>query len=123
MECSKCKDQADYTDQMVLDNLIRGLADEEIKRKVLATNETDYTLAKVLRFVEAEESGKFSLSDSKMFDTVAGMSGFKRQQGEVAKQNEVIPPKVCHTQGLLELLNHAHVERVWGDLSSLQCNM
>ena len=39
---------------MVMDNLIRGLADEEIKRKVLATTETDYTLAKVLRFVEAE---------------------------------------------------------------------
>ena len=60
---------------------------------MLATNETDYTLGKVLRFVEAEERGKFSLSESKLFDTVAGMSGFKRQQGEVAKQNEVIPPK------------------------------
>ena len=30
----------DYTDLMVLDSLIRGLADEEIKRKVLATPET-----------------------------------------------------------------------------------
>ena len=48
----------DYTDQMLLDNLIRGLADEEIKRKVLVTPETECTLEKVIRFVEAEESGK-----------------------------------------------------------------
>ena len=92
VECVACKGQADYTDKMVLDNLIRGLADEEIKRKVLATPETDCTLAKVLRFVEAEESGKYSLSDSKLFDSVSGMSSFKRQQGGMVK-TEVNPPR------------------------------
>jgi hypothetical protein len=51
VEFTACQWQADYTDQMVHDNLIRGLADEEIKRKVLATPETDCTLAKVMRFV------------------------------------------------------------------------
>ena len=35
-KCGKCRTDVDYTDQMVLDNLIRGLADEEIKKKVLA---------------------------------------------------------------------------------------
>ena len=40
VECTTCKKMTDYTDLMVLDNLIRGLADEEIKRKVLATPET-----------------------------------------------------------------------------------
>ena len=92
VECVACQGQADYTDEMVLDNLIRGLADEEIKRKVLATPETDCTLAKVLRFVEAEESGKYSLSDSKLFDSVSGMSSFKRQQGGMVK-TEVNPPR------------------------------
>ena len=29
VECVACKGQADYTDHMVLDNLIRGLANEE----------------------------------------------------------------------------------------------
>ena len=75
-----CKEQTDYTKQMVLDNLIRGLAEEEIKRKVLATPETECTLAKVLRFVEAKESGKYSLSDSNLFDSDSGVSTFKRQQ-------------------------------------------
>ena len=40
------------------------LTDEEIKRKVLATPETECTLDKIIRFVEAEESGKYNLSDS-----------------------------------------------------------
>ena len=47
---------------------------------MLATPETECTMAKVLRFAEAEESGKYSLSDSKLFHSVAGMSSFKRQQ-------------------------------------------
>ena len=48
----------DYTEEMVLDNLIRGLADEEIKAKVFALPEEDCTAEKVLRFVEAEELGR-----------------------------------------------------------------
>jgi hypothetical protein len=44
-----------------------------------------------MRFVEAEESAKFSLSDSKLCDSVSGVSSFKRQQGGVVKK-EVNPP-------------------------------
>ena len=47
----------DFTDQIVLDNLIRGLADEEIKVKVLAMEETHCTMDKVVKFVEAEDLG------------------------------------------------------------------
>ena len=45
--------EVDYTEEMVLDNFIRGLADEEIKSKVFALQEEDCTSEKVLRFVEA----------------------------------------------------------------------
>ena len=41
MECTTCKELNDYTDQMVMDKLIRGLADEEITREVLATPDTE----------------------------------------------------------------------------------
>ena len=85
--CVTCKKDVDFTDQMVLDNVIRGLADEEIKRKGLAMPEADFTLDKVLRFIEAEESGKYSLSDSKLFSSVSGMSGYKMQ-----KREEETPP-------------------------------
>ena len=90
VECPGCNQKVDYTDEMVVDNLIRGLADEEVKKKVLAAPEAECTLDKVLRLVEAEESGKYSLSDSKMFDSVSGLSTFKKQQRDPVKKEE--PP-------------------------------
>ena len=90
VKCTGCDILCDYTDEVVLDNLIRGLADEDIKKKVLATPEQDCTLPKVLRFVEAEESGKYSLSESKLFDSVAGLSSFKKQQRDPGRVEE--PP-------------------------------
>ena len=91
VKCSSCEQLTDYTDHMVLDNLIRGLADEEIKRKVLATPETECTLEKIIKFVEAEESGKCSLSESKLFDSVAVVSSFRKQQMELGKQEDTPP--------------------------------
>jgi hypothetical protein len=79
-ECQGCNQQVDFTDQMVLDNIIRGLSDEDIKRKVLAMPEPDCTLEKVIKFIEAEESGKYSLSDTKDLASVAGFSTYKKQQ-------------------------------------------
>ena len=55
--------EVDYTDKMVLDNFICGMADEEIKSKVFALKEEDCTTDNVLRFVEAEELGRSSVSD------------------------------------------------------------
>ena len=99
VKCTGCDILCDYTDEVVLDNLIRGLADEEIKKKVLATPEQDCKLTKVLSFVEAEESGKNSLSESKLFDSVAGISTFKRQQRDNGKvedpPNNPRPHPVC----------------------------
>lgn len=39
--------KVDFTDVMVLDNLIRGLYDMDIKIKVLAKDEADCTLDKI----------------------------------------------------------------------------
>jgi hypothetical protein len=46
-----------------------------------------------LRFVEAEESGEYSLTERKLFDSVSGVTSFKRQQqqGGIVKQPEVNP--------------------------------
>ena len=56
VECTTCKGLNNYTDQMVIDNLIRGLADEEIMREVLATPDTECNLNKVSGFLVSEES-------------------------------------------------------------------
>ena len=53
----------DYTDAMVLQQLIYGLADEQIQRKLLAKPEM--TLAEAEKLIIAEESGKWSQADSK----------------------------------------------------------
>ena len=45
----------DYTDEMVLDNFVRGLTDEEIKTKVFAMQEDDCTAERVLKVVEVEK--------------------------------------------------------------------
>ena len=50
-QCSSCSQEVDFTEQMVLDHLIRGLADEAIQTKVLAMNDEDITLTKVIKFV------------------------------------------------------------------------
>ena len=59
--CCTGRIEIDYTEEMVLDNFIRGLSDEEIKSKVFAMQEEDCTPEKVLRFVEAEELGHSSV--------------------------------------------------------------
>ena len=65
MECpaSACKQSVDFTDKMVLQQLIYGLADEDIQRKILAKPEM--TLTEAEKFVIGEESGKWSQLESR----------------------------------------------------------
>ena len=51
-----CDQMVNYTNTMVLQQMIRGLADEEIQRKLLA--KSDLTMEEAEKFVMAEESGK-----------------------------------------------------------------
>ena len=77
-KCQNCTEEVDFTEQMVLDHLIRGLADEAIQTKVLAMNEEDISLPKVVKFVESEELAKWSLSDTKAIGPVSGLSLYKK---------------------------------------------
>ena len=66
----------DYTDEMVLDNFVRGLADEEIKTKVFALREDNCTAENALKLVEAEELGKSSVRDSKQLNNIQAVSAY-----------------------------------------------
>jgi len=68
----------DFTEQMVLDHLICGIADEAIQAKVLAMQEVDATLPKVIEFIESEELTKWSLSDTKAIGPVSGVSSYRK---------------------------------------------
>ena len=74
---------------MVLQQMIRGLADDEIQRKLLAKSEM--TLGEAEKFVMAEESGKWSQADSRSEPQIAaGLSTYKSQQ--------IFKPKPYHAQ-------------------------
>ena len=79
--------ELDYTDEMVLDNFVRGLVDEEIKTKVFALKEEDCTPENVLKVVEAEELGKRSVQDTKQLSDIHAVSAYKRLQ----RNNPTVP--------------------------------
>ena len=70
----------DYTDEMVLDNFVRGLADEEIKTKVFVMREDNCTAENMLKLVEAEELGRSSVKYSKQLSEIQAVSEYKRTQ-------------------------------------------
>ena len=85
----------DFTDRMVLQQMICGLADDEIQRKILGKPEM--TLEEAEKFVIAEESGKWSQLESKSEQQMAaGISGYKSQQ---VQQQQVQKQKQCNRCG------------------------
>ena len=86
----KCEDEmcgkmVDFTEQMVLEQLTVGLADEEAQRKLFT--KPNVTLAEAEKLVVAEEIGKLSQEDSR---SVAGVSQYKRD-----KKDAHTPGKRC----------------------------
>ena len=80
---------------MVLNHLIRGLADEAIQAKVLAMQEEEATLPKVIKFIESEELAKWSLSDTKAIGPISGVSSYKK----LSKMNKNDTKKRCRRCG------------------------
>ncbi|KAL8569022.1 hypothetical protein ACOMHN_048270 [Nucella lapillus] len=82
LQC-ECTRELDYSDVMVRDALILGLADEEIRLDVLGHTAPVPNLEETLAFVEAKESGKRSahrLLDNSGSSNTAAFSSYKRSQ-------------------------------------------
>lgn len=80
----KCAHNSDvtlnYSDSMIRDVLITGLADDDIKRDVLSHTEQDMSLTELVAFVEAKEAGKISSARlSGTYTANAIRSSYKRQ--------------------------------------------
>ena len=56
----ECWAQVSYSDHMIRDTLIVGLADDDIRLDVLGQTNQDMSLDETTRFIEAKESGKRS---------------------------------------------------------------
>ena len=74
-----CGKDVDFTDQMVMEQLTVGLADEETQRKLFMKPEI--SLPEAEKLVIAEEIGKLSQQDSR---SVQAMSNYQKQKKEVA---------------------------------------
>ena len=60
-KCSNCDHSMDYTDEILRDILVRGLADTEIQLSLLGDKNQDMGLEEMYKFVESKESGKRSV--------------------------------------------------------------
>ena len=61
MQCTKCEEPVSYTDEVIKDQVIAGIADSEIQKDVLSHPEAKvFDLEKLLSFIEGKESGMTS---------------------------------------------------------------
>ena len=90
-ECTRIV-ELDYTDEMVLDNFVRCLADKEIKTKVFALQEVDCTADNILKVVKAEELGLSIVEDTKRINDIQALSAYRRNQ-----RSDQTPPEATTT--------------------------
>ena len=60
-----CDTVVDYSQEIVLDQLVRGLNDDDVQKKVLACKEADFNLDAVEKVVIAEETSKATQKESR----------------------------------------------------------
>ena len=58
--CDNCNQRNDYSQEMVLDQLVQGLNGDKIKNKILAYQEEDFTLHNIEKLVMKENNEKHS---------------------------------------------------------------
>ena len=92
--CSSCNTAVNYTDNILRDVIIKGLADNEIQLDLLG--DQDMSLEEVFQFVEAKEAGKRSagrLLQSHGAEAIC--SQYRKTRQEEVKQNagRADPPK------------------------------
>ena len=78
-----CDQKTDYSDKMVLDQLVQGLNDDEIQKKVLAYKEDQFNLKNIKKLVTTKECSKATQKDSKARDYMsylAPASTYKKEK-------------------------------------------
>ena len=61
VKCGSCQNQVSYTLEIIIDQIISGIADLEIQKDVLSNPEAkNFDLEKLLAFIEGKESGQTS---------------------------------------------------------------
>ena len=58
MNCPACQTVIDYSDEVILDQLVRGISDKEILADLLGETKTDMTLPEVAAYIARKEQAK-----------------------------------------------------------------
>ena len=80
IECTKCKEEVDYTDAVLRDVLIKGLEDKDIQSEILGSADQDMPLDKVFKMIETKESGKMTASKLNEDQCSNAASAYKKKQ-------------------------------------------
>ena len=85
MKCTnaECDQINDFTEEIILNVIARGIGDQEIQLDLLGEKNQDMTLKDMIEYIEAKEAGKRSASrllDPQSTDTCTLSSSYRRQQ-------------------------------------------
>ena len=113
-----CNEICDFSEKMVLDQLVQGLNDEEIQKKVLAFKEEDFTLSKVEKLIITEECGKATQKESKTGEILAPLSTFRKQKNkERGSSNCGYKTHISYRD--LRKEDKTYLPRPWEDMSQV----
>ena len=71
-----CTHEYDFSDEIIKDNLVRGIADPEILSDLLGDSRTDRTLEETVSFIAQKEQGK--VTKSAVGDSAGAMAATPR---------------------------------------------
>ena len=85
-----CTQKTSYRDQVVMQAMLRGMHDKDIRTRVLSrTQNSELTeLTDVVNYIAAEEASSASFSALSDVNTIAGQSSYKQQQSGKDKQDK-----------------------------------
>ena len=90
-KCPSCNTDVNYTDCIIKDVVMKGIADQEIQLDLLGERDQDMSLDDLLQYIEAKESGKRSASrlyESSPIDSVQALSSYQKQKKVDSKSKD-----------------------------------
>ena len=104
VKCS-CNSSVNYTNQMILYVLIRGLCDKDIQQEVLGHENQEMQLEDVVKLIEAKEAGRRSQA-SMMVEGANSVSQQKKNKSEQpTSQQKVTIKKTFNCENCKKLFN------------------
>ena len=97
--CSKagCNQKTSYRDEVVLQALLRGMHDKDIRTRVLSRSQTDELkgLSAIVDYIAAEEASSASFSSMSNVHTLAGTKSTYKQQASQRPNSGNTPMMKC----------------------------